>query len=119
VPFTVNTMCDQIREEPYGLDGGRAGEPGRYLVSGGDQLSHYKAMVTLPGGADIIMQLPGGGGMGHPHLRDPSLVLADVESGLVTADSARDDYGVVVQQAGTVWTLDAGATEHLRQSQAV
>ena len=53
------------------------------------------------------MHLPGGGGCGNPFERDPALVLEDVRNGLVSAESAREDYGAViagdaVDEAGTL-----------------
>lgn len=114
--FVVNTMCDQIHEEPYGLAGARAGERGRYLVTSGDQSSHYKAMITVPQGGDVIMNLPGGGGMGDPRLRPLEMVLADVRSGLVTPASAREDYAVVIHRHGAHWTIATAATAALRRS---
>jgi N-methylhydantoinase B len=71
-------------------------------------------MITVPAGGDVIMELPGGGGMGNPRLRPSELVLADVESGLVTIDSARHDYAVVVHQLGAHWSIDGAATTRLR-----
>jgi N-methylhydantoinase B len=114
--FVVNTMCDQIREAPYGLDGAGPGEAGRYILTTGEQPAHHKAMIVVPAGGDVIMELPGGGGIGNPRLRSPQLVLSDVGSGLVTQDKARDLYGVVVQQSGVLWSVDEPATTRLRQA---
>ena len=113
--FVVNTMCDQICEEPYGLDSAQAGEPGRYSVSQGDQPSQQKATITVPAGGDVVMQLPGGGGMGDPRRRAPHYVCADVESGLVTPACARDLYGVAVLKNGGRWSIDEAATARLRE----
>jgi N-methylhydantoinase B len=52
----------------------------------------------------------GGGGWGNPIEREPSLVIADVKRGLVSADGARR-YGVVVDKNGN---LDEAATKSLR-----
>ena len=47
-------------------------------------------------------------GFGPPWERDPELVSADVRQGLVSPQSARDDYGVVLDpESGAV---DAAAT---------
>jgi N-methylhydantoinase B len=51
----------------------------------------------------------GGGGWGDPLERDPTLVLADVNRNLATADGARD-YGVVI----TNGAVDEAATQSLR-----
>jgi len=52
--------------------------------------------VTLQPGDHVIYRSNGGGGFGLPLTRDPALVLADVESGWLTADRAKDAYGVVI-----------------------
>lgn len=54
----------------------------------------------------------GGGGFGDPLEREPDLVLADVESGSVTPEAAREVYGVII--AGAPRRVDDGATESLR-----
>ncbi|MEZ4624581.1 MAG: hypothetical protein R2843_07275 [Thermomicrobiales bacterium] len=44
----------------------------------------------------VTVRSPGGGGYGDPHKRDPQAVLDDVKFGLVSIDSARNDYGVAI-----------------------
>lgn len=53
----------------------------------------------------------GGGGLGDPLRRAPGLVATDVTNGFVSAQVARDIYGVVLAAEGTV---DAAATEVAR-----
>ena len=47
----------------------------------------------MPAGDRLILEMPGGGGIGDPQRRDPALVAADVEAGLVSVESAASDYG--------------------------
>ncbi len=56
--------------------------------------------------------MPGGGGVGAPHERDPARVAADVADGLVSREAARAVYGVALTDAGDV---DAQATAKLRE----
>ena len=49
---------------------------------------------SLPKGNRIVILSPGGGGLGDPRQRDPALVQRDVEYELVTAETARDVYGL-------------------------
>ena len=64
---------------------------------------------------DVIRhEWAGGGGWGDPLERDPAQVLRDVRNEYVSAGSARDDYGVVVDPA--TWTVDEAATGALRAS---
>ena len=70
-----------------------------------------KGFQVIPTQDRLIVQMPGGGGYGSPHARDPERVADDVRNGLVTPDAARADYAVVVTPDGT---LDRKATEKLR-----
>ena len=54
----------------------------------------------MPSRDAIRLKLPGGGGFGDPRARDPQHVLDDVLDGLITAEEARRDYGVVVDEQG-------------------
>jgi N-methylhydantoinase B len=67
--------------------------------------------VALAPGDRFIMRTSGGGGIGDPRVRDAAAVAADVAEGRVSADGARDDYGVVISDGGIV---DAVATERAR-----
>ncbi|GAC54400.1 hydantoin utilization protein B [Gordonia amicalis NBRC 100051 = JCM 11271] len=58
--------------------------------------------------------MPSGGGFGDPFRRDPFSVLSDVWDEYLTAEEARQDYGVVVNTDN--WTVDEAATEALRSS---
>jgi N-methylhydantoinase B len=51
---------------------------------------------------------PAGGGYGQPFARDPQRVLDDVLDGLISIDTARCDFGVVIRADGTV-DIDATA----------
>jgi N-methylhydantoinase B len=57
--------------------------------------------------------MAGGGGYGDPFLRDPERVRQDVIEGLVDLESARDDYGVVIQDRET-FSIDWAATQAIR-----
>jgi N-methylhydantoinase B/oxoprolinase/acetone carboxylase alpha subunit len=65
----------------------------------------------VPAGDVICLALPGGGGFGDPHARDPQQVLDDVLDGLMTADEARRSYGVVIDGKSQ---LNLAATARLR-----
>jgi N-methylhydantoinase B len=53
----------------------------------------------------------GGGGLGDPFARDPESVATDVRGRRVSRRSAHADYGVVVDEDGS---LDIAATAQLR-----
>ena len=56
----------------------------------------------------------GGGGWGNPFARPAEKVLAEVEGGLATVEGARR-YGVVIIEADGEFSVDAAATETLRE----
>jgi N-methylhydantoinase B len=58
----------------------------------------------------IQLGLPGGGGVGNPFERDPQRVLDDVLDGLISAEDAKRDYGVVIVDGA----IDEAATRKAR-----
>ncbi len=52
-----------------------------------------KGFQVIPDGDRLVLELPGGGGMGDPRSRDRALVARDLRDGLITAEQARDEYG--------------------------
>jgi N-methylhydantoinase B len=61
-----------------------------------------------------IFSWAGAGGYGDPVERDPEMTLEDVRLGRVTADWARDAYGVVLAGEGDALAVDGPATEARR-----
>jgi N-methylhydantoinase B len=57
-------------------------------------------------GDAICLALPGGG-FGDPRARDPQRALDDVLDGMITAEEARRDYGVVRSRNSTWPRLSA------------
>jgi N-methylhydantoinase B len=108
--FAVNASFDRIAHAPKGREGGLNGAPGVVTLKSGKVL-RTKGFQVIPDGERLILELPGGAGMGNPAERDPALVARDVSDGLVSADNARLLYKVAVDQDGA---LDAAATVKLR-----
>ncbi len=63
-------------------------------------------VLPLHSGDTITLMIPGGGGYGDPFERDPLATLQDVRRGVVSLQSARQDYGVVISDG----EVDAAAT---------
>ncbi len=108
--YAVNATFDRIANAPKGRDGGGDGAAGAVRLKSGKVL-RPKGFQVIPDNDRLILELPGGGGMGDPMLRDPSLVARDVRDGLVSVEEARGLYGVVVDALGV---LDLAATVGLR-----
>ncbi len=114
-PFSVAAMFDRTWTAPEGRFGGRDGALGQVRLKSGAPLQS-KGRQSVPFGDRLVLELPGGGGYGDPWERDPARVADDVADGLIGADDARRDYGVVLAPDGTV---DRQATEALRAGSRV
>ena len=80
--FACNAIFDRIANAPKGRDGGQDGAPGRvYLKSGA--ILRTKGYQTIPAGDRLVLELPGGGGMGPPSERDPALIERDRRDDLI------------------------------------
>ncbi|HET6509096.1 MAG TPA: hydantoinase B/oxoprolinase family protein [Baekduia sp.] len=95
-----------------GVRGGQDGHLGDQWIREADgELAHTAAFNRLWVEADqrVVSLSPGGGGYGSPLERDPEAVAQDVREGWVTADRARETYGVVVASDGVVDEAATGA----------
>lgn len=93
-----------------GRSGGEAGAKGRLSLATGASLA-IKGLQIIPAGDRLIVEMPGGGGYGDPFARDPALVARDVRYGLIEADQAEAEYGVILTAEGEV---NAAATHRRR-----
>jgi N-methylhydantoinase B len=109
-PFAFSANYDRVDNPPRGRDGGADGKVGVLRLASGQKL-RGKGQQTVPKGETLIIEMPGGGGLGDPHRRDPALVLQDVNLGMVSREAAAADYGVVLADDGSV---DRDATDAAR-----
>ncbi|MCD6445763.1 hydantoinase B/oxoprolinase family protein [Candidatus Bathyarchaeota archaeon] len=102
---TLSLLAERTKIAPWGLYGGKPGAKGEfYLVRKGKHVKlKSKSTVKMEKGDIFIARTPGGGGYGKPYERDPELVLRDVLNGLVSVESARKNYGVIIDQK--LWKL--------------
>jgi N-methylhydantoinase B len=111
-PTTFTVLADRTARGPSGALGGLDGRVAEYvLVRAGDERRlGAKTTIDVEPGDTISYRTCGGGGYGPPSERDPQRVLRDVREGKVSADRAREVYGVVVDGA----QVDEAATVALR-----
>jgi N-methylhydantoinase B len=107
--LTVSALFDRMRIAPWGLEDGHVGgTTGIWIQRAGE--SEFRTFtdafgtvspskfsnVTVREGDLIRLVSSGGGGHGDPRGRDPDDVRRDVRDRYVSAERAREDYGVVV-----------------------
>ncbi len=97
--FAVNATFDRVAHASKGRDGGLAGAPGVVRLKSGKRL-RTKGFQIIPDGDRLILELPGGGGMGDPAARDPALVARDVQDGLVSEAVAQEVYPAALPPRG-------------------
>jgi N-methylhydantoinase B len=93
--FACNAIFDRIAHPPRGRDGGGDGAAGVVRLKSGATL-RTKGFQVIPDGERLVLELPGGGGMGPPAERDPLLLARDIRDGLVGPNAARSLYGVEI-----------------------
>ncbi len=110
---TFTVFSDGRKFAPWGLQGGLAASPARYVLNPDTENKELpsKITLTLQPGAVMSYRTPGGGGFGHPHERDPEAVLNDVLDDKVSVARAREIYGVVIHGR----QVDIPATAELRK----
>ncbi len=125
--ITLSCLFDRAKIPGWGLFDGESGglselkvkrvgdDEFRTFVDAYNTVSPTKFTNVLLKRGDIVRYVtPGGGGYGDPFKRDPDAVLEDVRNGWVSADSARDDYGVVIVDRDGDLDIDETATAELR-----
>jgi N-methylhydantoinase B len=113
-PFGTSANYDRVQFPPRGRNGGHDGMAGVLRLASGPHL-RSKGNQTVPKGDVLIIEMPGGGGLGDPALRAPERVRDDVRLGLVSREAAAAAYGVVI---GDDLAIDWPATEAARRAAA-
>jgi N-methylhydantoinase B len=95
---TYTILADRDRFGPWGALGGHDASVAEYVHvrDGVETRLGSKVTVELEAGDVISVRTCGGGGYGPPAERDPDLVRRDVREGKVSAERARDVYGVEI-----------------------
>ena len=119
--FSIRSMKHLI--PPNGCAGGGTGRPGDIWINPGTpqakRLPTRYADYPLRKGDIFRLDTPGGGGYGDPLAREPERVLADVEEGYISAETAERQYGVVLKSSSGRPTIDAAATAARRKQMQI
>jgi N-methylhydantoinase B len=109
--FGVQAMFDRIDHPARGRDGGGNGVAGR-ITTAKQRPFRSKGLQSIESDDVLRLELPGGGGFGDPRERKVELVMKDLALGLISRAAARDLYGVIVGEDGS---LDLKATRVARE----
>jgi N-methylhydantoinase B len=110
-PYTFSPIFDRTKFAAQGYQGGQPGALASITASTG-LVFESKGVREFPPGTVLELNLPGGGGFYAPFERDPEAVRQDVIDELVSVESARRDYGVVLDPE--TCAVDEAATAALR-----
>ncbi|WP_211233353.1 hydantoinase B/oxoprolinase family protein [Brevibacterium album] len=122
--WSVNANVDRVDFPAPGALDGRDGARGAFTDALTGEPLPRKAQVFLGDDARVALDFPGGGGWGDPRERPVAEVLADVVSGYVTVDRAREEYGVALRFTGSddalvlteeMFAVDEEETARLRE----
>ncbi|MCA1288257.1 hydantoinase B/oxoprolinase family protein [Salipiger bermudensis] len=93
----LSLRSDKRDFRPHGLYGGGEGTGPVSLLIQGESVTELPVLVTKPyrlGKGDVFRHIsPSGGGFGDPADRTSEEVAADLEAGLISAETARSVYG--------------------------
>ena len=103
-PYRFAPLMDRIHHAPKGYDGGMDGAKATVVFSTGEIITR-KGTRDMAADTEIVLNLPGGGGLGDPADRDPALIERDIRYQLVSPDAAERDYAVAVTEDGAVSRL--------------
>ena len=91
--FTISAATfDRMKNPPRGREGGSPGMKGNAGLTDGSSFTD-KAVYRVPPGERILLELPGGGGLGNPQNREIQKIEEDLEAGYISREGAKKDYG--------------------------
>ena len=111
----LQVRSDRRYRRSFGLYGGRPGKPSLNVINpqSDKRVLPSKFTTTIKRGDIFRHEIAGPGGWGDPLEREPWRVLRDLRNELISAESARGDYGVVVNTSA--WIVDENETRRLRE----
>ena len=113
---TITYRGERHTLPPWGLFGGLPGSMTNARIvrkDGRVEIVPPKAILRLSEGDQLHAFTAGGAGFGDPLNRPPEKVLRDYLDSRISLESARADYGVVIDPAAK--SVDISATESLRE----
>jgi N-methylhydantoinase B len=87
-PMVLAASWDRVRFAPRGALGGSDGAKGRAWLQHAGTVLRGKGRQLIAAGEVLIVETPGGAGLGDPRERDPGRLARDLQAGLVTPENA-------------------------------
>ena len=113
---TFYSFIEKSKSPHWGFDGGKDGLRNYALIQSQER-GEFEVLKTsgvqLTEGDKVIVTAGGGGGYGNPFERDIEKARQDVINGYVSAEQAKQDYGVVINSQ--TFDVDVKATQRLRE----
>jgi N-methylhydantoinase B len=111
----LQVRSDRRYRRSFGLYGGRPGKPSLNVMNpdSENRVLPSKFTTMIKRGDIFRHEIAGPGGWGDPLEREPWRVARDLRNELISQESARRDYGVLVNTS--TWTVDEAETRRLRE----
>jgi N-methylhydantoinase B len=90
--FGLFAGFERVKYPAKGRNAGGPGQCGRVSLKSGTELKP-KGLQVVPPNERLVIEMPGGGGMGPASKRDPNSIQRDVRLGYLSAEAAKRDYG--------------------------
>src|SRR5215217_1529328 len=100
----LQTNLDRTKFPPWGVQGGKEAQPGRFTVvdgrTGARKTIEKEKGFRLAAGDLVCVETGGGGGYGPPSERTLDAIQDDLEAAYVSAEAAQRDYGITIGANG-------------------
>ena len=91
--FDFQAMFDRVDHPARGRQGGKSGATTTIAQDDGTAMQG-KGKQFVAHGRKVMLAFPGGAGYGKPEDRDSESVKKDLLNGYISAETARNDYGL-------------------------
>ncbi len=89
--FVVFLSLERMKYPALGRQGGHQGATGKITMCSGKTIPGKGEFRVNPG-ETMIVETPGGGGIGDPSARSEAAIISDLENALITPESAKSIY---------------------------
>ena len=108
--FDIQAMFDRVDHPAQGRRGGGSGAPTTISQDDGSKMNG-KGKQFVPHGRKVMMAFPGGAGYGDPKDRPVEMVKRDLARGYISAETAKNAYGLSASDIAKVEAAVARGTD--------